>query len=297
MYLCPVVTGPGPSRVAAMQLALARPRFLDRYPALPTAAYWVVTVIGAIWCFLIVYGVVGYGLCGNTGTVPCDAFSYWAVDSTPYTWEGNLEYRYSPAFLWLIGPFQALPFELVLGIWTAAHVAALIWLRAGWFLIVPGLNDDVLRGNISTFIALLAVLAIQRSAAWWMPVLLTKITPAVGIVWHAVRREWRQLALALGVTAAVMLVGVLFQPDLWRAWVATLLEADATYELGHPLGPLPLRLAIAAAITAAGAWTGRAWLVPIAMLVAVPGLWAFNLGLLAAMPRLLHRQPATDAAT
>jgi hypothetical protein len=38
----------GPSRVAAMQLALARPRFLDRYPALPAATYWVVTVIGAM---------------------------------------------------------------------------------------------------------------------------------------------------------------------------------------------------------------------------------------------------------
>ena len=178
-----------------MQLALTRPRFLDRYPALPTAAYWVITIIGAIWCFLIVYGVVGYGLCGNTGTVPCDAYSYWAVDDTPYTWETNLEYRYSPAFLWIIRPFQPFPFEVFLGIWLAAHIAALIYLRAGWFLIVPGLNDDVLRGNISTFVALFAVLAIQRSAAWWAPVLLTKITPAVGIVWHIVRREWRSLGI------------------------------------------------------------------------------------------------------
>ena len=195
-----------------MQLALTRPRFLDRYPALPTAAYWVVTVIGAVWCFLIVYGVVGYGLCGNTGTVPCDAYSYWAVDGTPYTWETNLEYRYSPAFLWIIAPFQALPFEVFLGVWTAAHVAALIWLRAGWFLIVPGLNDDVLRGNISTFIALFAVLAIQRSAAWWAPVLLTKITPAVGMVWHLVRREWRELAIAFGVTAGIVAVGLTSEP-------------------------------------------------------------------------------------
>ena len=278
-----------------MQLAVTRPRLLERYPALPTAAYWVITAIGAAWCFLIVYGVVGYGLCGNTGTVPCDAFSYWAVDSTPYTWETNLEYRYSPAFLWLIRPIQALPFEFFLGIWTAAHVAALIWLRAGWFLIVPGLNDDVLRGNISTFIALLTVLAIQRSAAWWAPVLLTKVTPAVSIIWHLVRREWRSLAWTVGVTAAIVVIGLAFQADLWRAWLDTLLEADDTYELGHPLGPVPLRLALAAAITAAGAWTGRAWLVPIAMLVAVPGLWAFNLGLLAAVPRLIRREPAAGA--
>jgi Glycosyltransferase family 87 len=282
--------------VAAMQMALTRPRFLDRYPSLPTAAYWVVTVIGAVWCFLIVYGIVGYGLCGNTNTVPCDAYSYWAVDGTPYTWETNLEYRYSPAFLWVIRPLQALPFEVFLGIWTAAHVAALIWLRAGWFLIVPGLNDDVLRGNISTFIALFAVLAIQRSAAWWMPVLLTKITPAVGMVWHLVRREWRELAIAAGVTAAIVTIGVLVNPELWRAWLDTLLNAGATYELGHPLGPVWFRLVLAAAIVAAGAWTGRAWLVPVAMLVAVPGLWAFNLALLAAVPRLLRPQASGRSA-
>jgi hypothetical protein len=272
-----------------MQLALSRPRLLDRYPALPTATYWVITAIGAVWCFLIVYGVVGYGLCGNTGTVPCDAQSYWAVDSTPYAWESNLEYRYSPAFLWIVRPLQVMPFEMFLGLWTAAHIAALIWLRAGWFLIVPGLNDDVLRGNISTFIALFAVLAIQRSSAWWAPVLLTKITPAIGIVWHAVRREWRSLGIAVAASVAVVLVGVLLDVNLWRAWLETVLTAPRTYELGHPLGPLPLRLALGAVVVAVGAWTGRAWLVPIAMLITVPGLWAFNLALLAAVPRLARR--------
>jgi hypothetical protein len=259
----------------------------ERYRALGPALYWTITAIGAVWCFLIVYGVVGYGACANTGTVPCDAYSYWAVDSTPYTWETNLEYRYSPAFLWVIAPITALPFEVFLGIWTAAHVAALAWLRAGWFLIVPGLNDDVLRGNISTFIALFAVLAIQRSAAWWTPVLLTKITPAVGLVWHAARGEWRGLALTALVTGGIIGVGFLVQPDLWGAWFGTLAAANSTYEIGHPLGPLWLRVAVAAAVTAFAAWTGRAWLVPIAMFLAVPGLWAFNWALFAAVPRLV----------
>ena len=269
-----------------MHLANPLRRVLERYRALGPALYWTITAIGAVWCFLIVYGIVGYGTCANTGTVPCDAFSYWAVDATPYRWETNLEYRYSPAFLWAIAPIKALPFEVFLGIWTAAHVAALAWLRAGWFLIVPGLNDDVLRGNISTFIALAAVLAIQWSAAWWTPVLLTKITPAVGLVWHAVRREWRQLALAVAVTGAIIAVGFLLQRDLWWAWLGSVASADTTYEIGHPLGPLPLRVAVAAMVTAYGAWTGRAWLVPIAMFLAVPGLWAFNWALLAAVPRL-----------
>ena len=273
-----------------MQLAELSHPVLNRYRALGPAIYWTITAIGAAWCFLIVYGIVGYGLCGNTGTVPCDAYSYWAVDGSPYTWETNLEYRYSPAFLWAIAPIRLLPFEVFLGIWTLAHVAALVYLRAGWFLIVPGLNDDVLRGNISTFIALFAVLAIRHSAAWWTPVLFTKITPAVGLLWHAVRGEWRGLTIAAGVTAAVLGIGLLVQRDLWFAWFDSLGGADATYEVGHPLGPLPVRTAVAAIVVAYGAWTGRAWLVPIAMFLAIPGLWAFNWGLLAALPRLVRSE-------
>ena len=106
-----------------MQAVIAQQPLFRRYPHLLTGVYWTVTAIGAVWCFLIVFGYVGYGLCGNTQTVTCDSYSFWAADSTPYTWETNLEYRYSPAFLWLIYPFQALPFEVFVAVWTAAHVA------------------------------------------------------------------------------------------------------------------------------------------------------------------------------
>lgn len=281
--------------------ALVRPavadRLIDRYRALGPAIYWTLTVIGAVWCFLVVYGVIPYGTCGNTGTVPCDAYSYWAVDSTPYTWETNLEYRYSPAFLWIIRPFQAFPFELFLGVWTGLHVAALIWLRAGWFLIVPALNEDVLRGNISTFLAVAAVLAIQRSAAWWAPALLTKITPGVGLVWHMVRRQWRDVATCVALTAGIVGIGIIVSPDLWSAWLDSLLNAPQTYEVGHPLGPVWLRLLVAAAIIGIAARTSRAWLVPLGLYVAVPGLWWFNLGLFAAVPRLLRfRADRTEPA-
>ena len=64
-----------------MQPAIALQPVLERYRALGPALYWTITAIGAVWCFLIVYGIVGYGACANTGTVPCDAYSYWAVDA------------------------------------------------------------------------------------------------------------------------------------------------------------------------------------------------------------------------
>jgi hypothetical protein len=276
-----------------VQLALAPRTVIARYRDLGPAIYWTITAIGVVWVFLIVYEIVGYGLCGNVPIVPCDAYSFWAADDSPYTWETNLEYRYSPAFLWAIAPIKILPWEAFLGIWTAAHIGALIWLRAGWILIVPGLNEDVLRGNISTFLALFAVLAIQRSATWWAPALLTKITPGVGLVWHLVRREWRSLFATAAITAAIVGTGFLVAPDLWTGWASALLGSPETYEIGHPLGPLPVRVTIAAAIVAIGALTNRAWLVPIAMFLAVPGPWAFNWGVLAAIPRLL--QPPSAA--
>jgi hypothetical protein len=271
-----------------MSSAALRPSVLERWRPLLPAISWLLTVIGTAWCFLIVFDIVPYGLCGNTGTVPCDAYSYWAVDATPYRWETNLEYRYSPAFLWAIAPIAWLPFAAFLAIWTALHVAAAIWLRVGWILVVPALNEDLLRGNISLFLAVATVLALRRSGAWWAPVLLTKVTPGVGLVWHAVRREWRALALAFAVPAGLIVVGLLTDPSLWHAWIDTLLQADATYEVGHPLGPPLLRVGIGALVVGIGAWLNRAWLVPIAMFVAVPGLWWFNLALLASVPRLIQ---------
>ena len=43
-----------------MQLAAAYQPVLDRYRALAPAIYWTITAIGAAWCFLIVFGFVGY---------------------------------------------------------------------------------------------------------------------------------------------------------------------------------------------------------------------------------------------
>jgi len=171
-------------------------------------------------------------------------------------------------------------------LWFGLHVAAFIWLRAGWMLAVPGLQDDVIRGNVTVFVAVAVVLAVTRSAAWWMPVLLTKVTPGVGAVWHLARREWREFVVAVGITLLVVAVGILASPALWTEWFRSLAAGPETYEVGHPLGPLPLRVFLAVAVIGFAGWTNRAWLLPIGLLVAVPGLWPLNFALLAAIPRL-----------
>ncbi len=37
-----------------------------------------------------------------------------------------------------------------------------------------------------------------RYPATWAFVLLAKVTPGIGLLWFLVRREWRNLAIALG---------------------------------------------------------------------------------------------------
>ncbi len=73
-------------------------------------------------------------------------------------------------------------------------------------------------GNITLLIALAVVAGFRWPAAWAF-VLLTKVTPGVGLLWFAVRREWRSLAMALGATLAVVAVSSLVAPGLWRDWV------------------------------------------------------------------------------
>ena len=254
-----------------------------------TLLYWTLTLAGATYCAAVILGIVPFGGCGGDLTM-CDGAAYYFAPPDPYGWElrpeGVAPYRYAPAFLIPVAPLRLLPWEAFATLWFALHVGAFLWLRAGWMLAVPGLQDDVIRGNVTVFLAVAVVLALTRSAAWWMPVLLTKVTPGIGVVWHLARREWRELAIAIGATAIVVAIGFAWSPGLWIEWLRSLAAGPETYEVGHPLGPLGLRLVLAALLTGYAAVTDRAWLVPVALLVAVPGLWPLNFALLAAIPRL-----------
>ena len=48
----------------------------------------------------------------------------------------------------------------------------------------------------------LALVGLGWPAAWALP-LLPKVTPGIGVVWFLVRREWRSLAIAVGLGIAV----------------------------------------------------------------------------------------------
>jgi len=61
--------------------------------------------------------------------------------------------------------------------------------------------------------------------------------------------------------------------------------------------PLVLRLPVAAAIVAWGAWTDRKWTVPLAAALAMPVLWIASFSVLAAIPAVGRPELESKAET
>lgn len=231
-----------------------------------------------------------------------DARCYWVPTlADPYaraTWTDPIAYVYSPAFLQLIAPISALPWQAFVAIWAAILVAAVRWLT-GPRLFAVGLvvaAMELAGGNIELLLAVAIVLGFRWPAAWSF-VLLTKVTPGIGLLWFVVRREWRQLGIALTATAVVVLVSSLSLPGTWRDWIDVLISnagRDGTWA-ALPI-PLWFRFPIAAALVVWGARTNRRWAVPVAAMLALPALWYGGLSMLLAIIPLyaLDSQPPDD---
>ena len=237
----------------------------------------------------------------SVGTFGFDAFAYWAVDpSAPYqAGVGGLgAFNYTPPIARLFGPFGALEWYSFLWIWTALLLGNVIWLgrrgiRVIWLLAFPPVALELYHGNIHLWIA--AAIALGFRYPWtWGFVLLTKVTPGVGLAWFAVRREWRPLAIALGVTGAIVAVSLLYEPNVWREWIdfiGSTPEGGSVAQFQIPI-PLWLRLPAAFALVVWGALNDRRWTVPVAATFALPVLWVSGFAICAALASEPLRQTA-----
>ena len=132
-------------------------------------------------------------------------------------------------------------------------------------------------GQLQPLILATVVLGLRYPALWAIP-LLTKIGPGIGVLWFAVRREWRSLAIALGTTAAIAAVSFVIDPGAWGEWVRFML-ANVSTPSPVPVVPIPawVRFPIAVALIVWGARTDRPWTLPIACGIASFALyeWSF----------------------
>jgi hypothetical protein len=230
---------------------------------------------------VIVIGVLyaGWQLAGGAPESQDSKAYYMASLDDPYSRSevgGNYAYLYSPAFAQALTPLRLLPVGWFVAIWTLVLVSALAW-TAGRLalplLVLQPIVASIALGNVELLIAA-AIVAGFRWPATWAFVLLSKVTPGVGLVWFAVRREWRALAIALGATATIAAVSFAVAPGLWFDWADVLLK-NRSPQVTLPLlpGPLWLRFALGGVIVAWGARTNRRWSVPVGAAIAVPVGW------------------------
>jgi hypothetical protein len=225
----------------------------------------------------IALAVVVWATFMRFGGDPGDATTYWTVDPEAPYWRPEYQFLYAPAFAQALIPFQALPFDVWVGLIRGLEAAALVLLAGPatpLVLFTPPVITEINAGNVN-LLAIAAVVYGFRWPALWAFVLLSKVTFGIGLLWFVVRREWRSLAIALGVTAAISLVSFIYRPGLWFDWVAfiaSLAGGDGT------AGFLPVwfRLPVAALLVIWGARTDRPWAMGVAMFVAIPRLYPLS---------------------
>jgi hypothetical protein len=241
-------------------------------------------IVGVAW-FVVGWFVVRYHIDWFT-----DAIDYWSVNPAgPYEGTvlgGQRVFSYSPALAQVFVVLGRLPLELFLSVWVALNVAVGAWLV--WprpliaLMLAQPIADEFASGQIE-FLMTIAIVVGFRYPATWAFVLLAKVTPGVGLLWFAMRREWRSLAIALGATAGIAMLSFVMAPDWWSDWIDFLGRSPAgQYQ------QTGVRILAAAALVAWGARTDRRWTVPVAACLAMPVVYMHSLAMLAGVARAME---------
>jgi hypothetical protein len=210
-----------------------------------------------------------------------DLWAYWTtragLDYAAAVPGHTGDYLYSPAFAQLIAPLTALPLPLFTAAWTALLAVVLYWLT-GWRAALIGLFAPVALslaiGQTDLLLAAAVVIGFRWPAVWVLPII-TKLSPGIGILWFAARREWRSFWIAIGSTVVVVGVSALLAPGAWLGWIEMLARlrfptpAEGVY--------LPVALWVRLPLVAAFIWWGarndHRWTLPIAVGLALPTVW------------------------
>ena len=202
-------------------------------------------------------------------------------------------YLYSPAFAHAIRPLTLLPWPVFGLIWASLATATYLWLARAveprWRIPLVALClGDIVYGNVWWLFAITLAFGARRPALWAIPLLL-KLTPAVGLIWFAVRREWRQLTIAVTVAALITSLSFLVAPTAWIDWIGFLRQDHDPWWPDQPV-PLAVRLLGAFALTVYAARNDRPSLLPAALWLASPMFSVNGVAIFAVVPYLAARQ-------
>ena len=255
-------------------------RTAAKQPLTPRRAIRDGTIIaGIVWIIAQAGGLVGPFT---------DARAYWESGQIPWysTIVGETNaFTYSPAFGQTVAPFTLLPWPIFAGLWAVLLFGTLTWMCGRWLpivIILPPVAFELYAGNIHILLAAAIMLGWRHPWAWSF-VLLTKVTPGVGLLWFTLRREWRSLAIALGSTGAIILISFVLAPNAWFGWVDYLANTSPPTQATVIPIPLAPRLVAATLVVSWGSLTNRPWTVPVAAMLALPVLWIGSLAMLLAL--------------
>jgi hypothetical protein len=234
-----------------------------------------------------------------------DTHSYWAppLDNLyGVTQVGGADfYPYSPVLAQITEPIRQMPWPVFAGFWLLVMAVCLVALVGPWALLVafiPPVLIELQAGNIHLPLALAIGLGL-RYPATWAYVLVSKPTLGIGLLWFVVRREWRQLGVALFATAVVTLISAILLPQAWADWIGVLISNAGVGVAPDYPGvihiPLLVRLPLAAAIVIWGARTNRPWALGVAAPLSLPVLWINGLALMLSIPLLEGWRSPRDA--
>jgi hypothetical protein len=243
-----------------------------------------------------------------------DSYAFWNAwrDGRLYppSWQPISEYVYSPAFAQAFWPLTLLDWPVVNAVWAALQLVALEWMLGPIGAVValafpfPSLPINgtavyatINNGNPMVLTAAAITLGLTRWPGGFAYVLLTKLSAGIGILYFVIRREWSHLAVAVGVTAGIVVISAIFAPHQWVEWAQLLYGAffhaggaeALAKERFIPL-PLAVRGTFGLVVVAAAAWRGSLWAVPIGCFLALPDLPLGGCAVLTAVPAVWLRQ-------
>jgi Glycosyltransferase family 87 len=238
---------------------------------------------------------------------PSDEHAYWLaarriIEGQPLydpaaTIVTPFAYLYPPPLAQALVPVAAVvPSCLFSAGWTVLMGLALFWLagrdviRALAIVAFPPVAVEFWFRNVHLFLAVLVVVGLRRAGAAFAVGAAIKVSPALGIPYQAVRREWRNVAIAIAVGAAMLATSVVLSPDAWRAYVDFALSVDPLQQSSFVAIPFPIRAAAGFALALIAGrlprWAGDPLLV-VAVTLALPSLWFTGLSLLVAIVPLV----------
>ncbi len=222
-----------------------------------------------------------------------------ATSITPFA------YWYPPIVAQVMAPISiVLPSIVFSAVWIVLMLICLWWIADRDVFVAlalcafPPVAVEFWSRNVHLILAAVLVFAIRRWGGWFSIGAAIKLAPGIGLLYLMVRRRWRDLGMAFGFGAGLLVVSILLSPDAWRQFGEVMLArgpSDASTLLPIPyFARAILGLALVIFAGRLDARWGEPLLV-VGITVALPTLWFTALSTLIAVVPLIHARSTAPA--